>query len=63
MAGTALLERPTETLSSTALPRTTPARPRTTDDLDALVESIVDDFPVLTSDEKRELGLLLSTAA
>lgn len=63
MAGTALLERPTETLSSTALPLTTPAHPQPTDDLDALVEQIVDDFPVLTSDEKRELGLLLAAAA
>lgn len=63
MAATALLERPAETRSTTTLPRTTSARPQPTDDLDALVESIVEGFPVLTGDEKRELGLLLATAA
>ena len=63
MAATALLERPVETRSTTALPRTAPATPESTDDLDELVEQIVDTFPVLTSDEKRELGLLLAAAA
>jgi hypothetical protein len=38
-------------------------KPNAQSDLDALVEEIVDGFPPLTADEKRELGSLLAPSA